>query len=91
MFLLVISVNLTVHGKDHTNTIFKVSLLIQLVRKSMQSFHYSYLYANENRQQTAGTLKIKPNLGRIANFVYWVVSVDGRIALHTTKTLTLTQ
>ena len=38
MFLLVISVNLTVHGKDHTNTIFKVSLSIQLARKSTQSF-----------------------------------------------------
>ena len=37
MFLLVISVNLTVHGKDHTNTIFKVSLSIQLARKSLQT------------------------------------------------------
>jgi hypothetical protein len=97
MFLLVISVNLTVHGKDHTNTIFKVSLSIQLARKSTQSFLNICpdMSINNTKHNTniidIPTLFMSTFMGRIANFVYWVVSVDGRIALHTTKTLTLTQ
>ena len=71
MFLLVISVNLTVHGKDHTNTIFKVSLSIQLARKSTQSCCHNFseqltLQITLPRTEMSIITRLEPVVNRIA-------------------------